>query len=671
MRLVAIYLKDHFLFSDSILNLGGKYIYDVKYKQDNKYEITKVPNKNHIENFWGNNLSLVSAIVGENGSGKTSLFRNLNKIFSPYDRQDIASDSIFIFENLLEDSYCYFSEKFEIDEVAKIKKNEIETIYYSPVIDYDLIDINSPISMIQFYGESISTFYIQNIQRHLFFLKNTNLLESLKKSYEHFPFYEKLTIKANQLYRDDFERVYIHTTIGNNFYRVRNDLMQLAKNTPYCFSNENEVEEYFNRREGLQEELRNVWSKYKNSEESSHLLHDGKDFKKNLEINILSFLVINDTFTINNDNGSYDFNKILEPENFTEKLHHFFNKYIIQTSKYFYQVLLKGKNELDIEDSEILLKELTENNSLKDGTFPGGFKIDSINRVIKNHILIFRNILDFYNQINQLINDKSTTEIEGGLEIDITKLDLESFNKFIKTYEFLKDELTDSLPNKSRDILEIKPTKKLSTGEKALLDLYSSIYDYLKRFGDHQYNENCIFLLDEADLGFHPEWKKKYINALTTTLPILISSVKDKIKNLQIVFATHDPLTLSDIPNRNVAYLKRGIKTEVLSENEKPTKSFGANITDLLSDSFFIRDGLMGDFAKEKIEEVIKYLNGNTSLITDNVEAKKIINIIDEPILKYKLEDMYFEKFPEEYNKEKEIEELMKKAQELGLNIQR
>lgn len=32
---------------------------------------------------------------------------------------------------------------------------------------------------------------------------------------------------------------------------------------------------------------------------------------------------------------------------------------------------------------------------------------------------------------------------------------------------------------------------------------------------------------------------------------------------------------------------------------------------------------------------------------------------------------MYFEKFPEEYNKEKEIEELMRKAQELGLNIQR
>ncbi|RXM40752.1 hypothetical protein BOQ62_04050 [Chryseobacterium sp. CH21] len=511
MRLVAIYLKDHFLFSDTILNLGGKYIYDVKYKQDNKYEITKVPNTNHIENFWGNNISLVSAIVGENGSGKTSLFKNLNKTFSPYDRQDKISNSIFIFENLLEDSYCYFSEKFEIDEVAKIKKNEIETIYYSPVIDYDLTDINSQISMIQHHSESISTFYIQNIQRHLFFLKNTDLLENLKTKYEHFPSYEKLTIKANQLYKDDFERVYIQTTIGNNLYRVRNDLMDKAKYQRFCFESEKEVEDFFNNNQGLQEELTSIWSIYESSEESSHLLHDGKDFKKNLEVNILSFLVINDTFAMNNDNGGYDFNKILEAENFTEKLHHFFNKYITQTSKSFYRILLKGKNELNIEDSEILLKELTDNNSLKNGTFPGGFKIEPINRIIKNHILIFKNILDFYRQINQLIDEESTTEIEGGLEIDIKKLDLEAFNKFIKTYEFLKDQLTESLPNKSRDILEIKSTKKLSTGEKALLDLYSSIYDYLKRFGDHQYNENCIFLLDEADLGFHPEWKKNIL----------------------------------------------------------------------------------------------------------------------------------------------------------------
>ena len=672
MRLVAIYTKEHYQFPESLLNLGGKYIYDVKYKEDNKYQITRVPNTNYIEGFWGKNLSLVSAIVGENGAGKTSIFRNINKRFSPYDGQERIFDSIFIFENLLDDSYCYFSEKFEVENISKIKKSEVETLYYSPAIDYDLIDINSPISMNYHHSESLSTFYLQNIQRHLFFLKNTNLLESLKKSYEHFPSYEKLKIKANKLYKDDFEKVYIQTTIGNNFYRVRNDLMERATHQPFCFENEKAVEDFFNKHKGVQEELKDIWNLYKNSEESSNTLHNGKDFIKNLEVNILTLLVINDTFAITGDNGSYDFNKILEAETFNDKLHHFFNKYITQTSNLFYGILKKEKDELDIEDSEILLKELTDNVSLKNGTFGGGFKIETLNRTVKNHILIFRSILDFYKQINQFIDEESTTEIEGGIEIDIPKLDLEVFNKFISTYEFIRSELTDSLPNKSKDILEIKSTKKLSTGEKALLDLYSSIYDYLKRFGNHQYNENCIFLLDEADLGFHPDWKKKYVNALTTTLPILLNSVKDIIKNIQIIFATHDPLTLSDIPNKNVVYLKReGFTTEILSENEKPKKSFGANITDLLADSFFIKDGLIGDFAKEKIEEVIKYLNDTQSLIKETSEAKQIIDIIDEPILKYKLEDMYFEKFPEERNLEKEKEELLKRAEELGLNINR
>ena len=403
MRLVAIYTKEHYLFPDSLLNLGGRYIYDLKYIENNKYEIIRIPNTNYIENFWENNISLVSAIVGENGAGKTSFLRNLNAIFSPHDRQDRVFDAIFIFENLLDDNYCYFSDQFEIENISKIARTEIETLYYSPVIDYDLTDINSQISMIHYHSDSISTYYLQNIQRHLFFLKNTEVVEKLKKSYHHFPFYEKLTIKANQLPKDDFERIYIQTTLGNNFFRVRNELMNLTKSDGYLFKDEQHVEDFFNKRKGIQEELKDIWSIYKNSEDSSHILHNGKDFKKNLEVNILSFLVINDTFTITGDNGSYDFNKILEAENFNDKLHHFFNKYIIQTSKFIYRLLQKDNKGIKIEDSEILLKELSDNISLNKGTIPGGFKIADFNKTIKNHIFIFRTITDFYNQLNAFI----------------------------------------------------------------------------------------------------------------------------------------------------------------------------------------------------------------------------------------------------------------------------
>ena len=38
-------------------------------------------------------------------------------------------------------------------------------------------------------------------------------------------------------------------------------------------------------------------------------------------------------------------------------------------------------------------------------------------------------------------------------------------------------------------------------------------------------------------------------------------------------------------------------------------ETFGANIHTLLSHGFFMKDGLMGEFAKDKIDTAIKYLN--------------------------------------------------------------
>ncbi|WP_294264939.1 AAA family ATPase [uncultured Chryseobacterium sp.] len=232
------------------------------------------------------------------------------------------------------------------------------------------------------------------------------------------------------------------------------------------------------------------------------------------------------------------------------------------------------------------------------------------------------------------------------------------------------------------------PINILSSGEKSLINLFSNIYsnfsDSYQRYRDEKmdisneftnYNQKIqriILFLDEADIGFHPQWKKKYIKIITDLFPKIFKEI-ESFRSIQIIFTTHDSLTLSDIPNGNIVYLKKDgdNNIKVLSEHEKPTKSFGANITDLLADSFFVKDGLMGDFAKEKIDEVIKYLNDSDSIITDNAKAKKIIDIIDEPILRYKLEDMYFEKFPQERDLEKEKDEILKRAQELGLNIQR
>lgn len=158
-----------------------------------------------------------------------------------------------------------------------------------------------------------------------------------------------------------------------------------------------------------------------------------------------------------------------------------------------------------------------------------------------------------------------------------------------------------------------------------------------------------------------------FVNTLVKILPKIFIGMR-----LQIIFTTHDPLTLSDMPNSNIVYLKKvNGRTVVLDELAKPKKSFAANITDLLADSFFIDNGLMGEFAKEKISSIINWLNDDNRNPAVKEFYKQVIEIIDEPLLKYKLKEMYFEKFPVDFDKNKEIEKLSKMAENLGYKIQK
>jgi hypothetical protein len=76
--------------------------------------------------------------------------------------------------------------------------------------------------------------------------------------------------------------------------------------------------------------------------------------------------------------------------------------------------------------------------------------------------------------------------------------------------------------------------------------------------------------------------------------------------------------------------------------------TFGANITDLFADSFFIKEGLIGEFAKNKINDMLVHLLSKRKF--GKLKQKELfesINLIDEPIIKDKLEDMFNYKYQE------------------------
>ena len=181
---------------------------------------------------------------------------------------------------------------------------------------------------------------------------------------------------------------------------------------------------------------------------------------------------------------------------------------------------------------------------------------------------------------------------------------------------------------------------RISTGEKMFLSLFSRIYDKNKH-GDN--DRLTTIILDEPDLGFHPEWQKKFLKYLIN----FIENEFSQYKNVQIIITSHSPFIASDLPNDNVIYL--GAK-----ENYNP-KTFAANIHELLADSFFMNDGLVGEFAKKKVKEVIEHLRNNKKPHLDKDYVYSIIDMIGEPTVREKLLDEYLRVYDIQRNERIEI----------------
>jgi predicted ATP-binding protein involved in virulence len=185
----------------------------------------------------------------------------------------------------------------------------------------------------------------------------------------------------------------------------------------------------------------------------------------------------------------------------------------------------------------------------------------------------------------------------------------------------------------------------LSSGEKQKIHIVSSIVYHLLNL--NSVSQDSIkysyvnLLFDEIELYFHPEMQRSFVSYL---LKYLAKVKFSDLSGLNICFATHSPFILSDIPSNNILFLKN--KAFPVEDTER-LKTFGANIHDLLSDSFFLVKGFIGEYAEEQINNLIDWTLSKPTTIKDKEEAKEIINIIDDPIIKVKLVEMYAKKVGE------------------------
>ena len=147
----------------------------------------------------------------------------------------------------------------------------------------------------------------------------------------------------------------------------------------------------------------------------------------------------------------------------------------------------------------------------------------------------------------------------------------------------------------------------LSSGEKQQAYVVSSILYHLGNiesvFRDNNknriaYSHVCI-ILEEIELYFHPQLQKNLIKYI---LDGLRQMSLDRVKGIQMLIVTHSPFVLSDIPTSNILALEDG------KQSETELQTFGANIYDMLNTSFFLHKGTIGDFAQWLIGRIVLVL---------------------------------------------------------------
>jgi predicted ATP-binding protein involved in virulence len=202
--------------------------------------------------------------------------------------------------------------------------------------------------------------------------------------------------------------------------------------------------------------------------------------------------------------------------------------------------------------------------------------------------------------------------------------------------------------------------RDISSGEKALIDLFSRIEYGLERLRDKGLKKESLYIiLDEGEAGFHPKWQKAYLSLLLQYLQTI------KTNPIYIILSTHSPFIVSDIPAENLLLLRKGNDGECVIQKQLTSfsQTFGANIHSLLADSFFLDNGVIGDFAYAKITKLFEY--NESDALKNKVEFKKVINMIGEPLLRIKLSEIYAEKLGNEYEKERLEKEIQLMQQQL------
>jgi len=234
-----------------------------------------------------------------------------------------------------------------------------------------------------------------------------------------------------------------------------------------------------------------------------------------------------------------------------------------------------------------------------------------------------------FNSYKNLINQFSLKDEDGKVVLyNLGEIDSYNNSILVDFNDDFKKILSGNQIAFNNSSLITHDWSQLSSGLKAYLNLFSQLFDLSNKVTSSN-NENILICIDEGDLYLHPEWQKNFLNDLIWFLEQIFTNT-----NIQLVLTSHSPFLISDLPKENVILLNKDCKPDrQLNQNS----SFGANIHQLYNKQFFLANGAIGEFARNKISNILSELKDVDKTTLEKYE--KLISMIGEPVLRIRLEE--------------------------------
>lgn len=634
MKLLYIWVENYKnMIINQSFNISSSYNinFDIEF---NRLSIAK--NIDYIENFYGTNILDITAIVGKNGVGKTTITKfiyekcgsiqlcdeddfNDSKQILVYEKggKNGEASTLLIHYYLSNEPYIKKSDDLKIESIdlKNIKgleyeqaemEHDITTVYFTNALEISNVMVNQGLSELSTWG----------IHKSLCYTPMLSLQRSFTKLKNHYGACEAdgglmLLDVINQYAQNmttDFRTPFATATSYNFLIAVRYLPPSLAGILPVMKDFELRITEFG-------EYIKSKKDFYKQSPFNQAVIFIRKNiyehlvgyFKKyhweQMYLNILCEIVL----YLNMFNSGYknvDF-EILE------------KKYIeLESEEALDTVLNQIPDDNEIIPKKELIRKIRNVQKVDLSIIKDFFELQDKNMIVLQDSMWYKQVQKFFDDYNTIKNIAIDKTVNFGF-----KSLVELIIKYYDDQEAVYGRMLSFIP------------EPMSSGETALINIFATIYSALKE----RTSGSILLIIDEIDAFLHPKWQQDILTHITRWIN---ESKEFTDKKVQLIIATHSPIVLSDIPKDNILYLN-----ESFNVSSRDQLTFGANINALFYDSFFMEQGSIGDIAKKEIQWAIDNIENKNLSLYELKKLKYVINNIGDKFLKEKLKSyfVYFE----------------------------